>query len=89
MKTTVSNFTQEVIKVVSKIPAGHVLTYKQVAQMSGSPRAYRAVGNILNHNQDSKIPCHRVVRSDGRLGGYNRGAEKKAELLKSENSILI
>lgn len=89
MKQQVSNFTQEVLKVVSKIPAGHVLTYKQVAQMAGSPKAYRAVGNILNHNHDPKIPCHRVVRSDGKLGGYNKGAEKKADLLREEKSILI
>lgn len=89
MTTKINNFSQEVFKVVSKIPAGHVLTYKQVAQMAGSPMAYRAVGNILNRNHDSKIPCHRVVRSDGKLGGYNRGVEKKAELLKAENSILL
>lgn len=89
MKKTISNFTQEVIKIVSKVPVGHILTYKQVAQMAGSPKAYRAVGNILNHNHDPKVPCHRVVRSDGKLGGYNKGVERKAELLRKENSILI
>ncbi|MDO8555254.1 MAG: MGMT family protein [bacterium] len=39
--------------------------------------AYRAVGNILNKNHDPKIPCHRVIRTDGKLGGYNRGVIKK------------
>jgi len=64
------------------------LTYKEVAKMTGRPKAYRAVGNILNKNYDSKIPCHRVIRSDGRLGGYNRGAEIKSKLLKSEKAKL-
>ncbi|MDR3558272.1 MAG: MGMT family protein [Candidatus Pacebacteria bacterium] len=49
------------------------------------PRAFRAVGNILNKNYDPTIPCHRVVRSDGTLGGYNRGAKKKMEMLKEES----
>jgi O6-methylguanine-DNA--protein-cysteine methyltransferase len=50
-------------------------------------KAYRAVGNILNKNYDPKIPCHRVVRSDGKTGGYNRGDKKKIELLKKEGVI--
>lgn len=52
--------------------------------LAGRPRAYRAVGNILNQNYNSKIPCHRVIRSDGKTGGYNRGAKKKVELLRKE-----
>jgi len=43
---------------------------------AGSPRVYREVGNILNKNFNPTIPCHRVIRSDGKLGGYNRGAEE-------------
>jgi len=82
-------FADKVLKVVAKIKHGCVLTYKQVAQKAGSPRAYRAVGNILHQNHDLKIPCHRVVRSDGALGGYNRGIEEKASLLRKEKSILI
>lgn len=82
-------FQEKVLKVVSKIKPGHVLTYKQVAQMSGTPNAYRAVGNILGQNYDPKIPCHRVVRQDGKIGGYNRGIEKKIQLLKDEKSILL
>lgn len=69
---------------MSKIPRGKTLTYKQVATMAGSERAFRAVGNILNKNYDKNIPCHRVVRSDGKTGGYNRGALKKVSILKSE-----
>jgi len=73
--------------VVSRIKKGKVLTYKQVAKLAGRPKAYRAVGNILNGNHDPKIPCHRVIRSDGKLGGYNRGSKKKRDLLIKENAI--
>jgi len=66
-------------KVVSSIPKGQTLTYKDVAELAGSPRAYRAVGNIMKSNKDSKVPCHRVIKSDGTLGGYNglKGIKKK------------
>jgi O-6-methylguanine DNA methyltransferase len=86
MKIKISNktFRDRVLVTVRKIPKGKTLTYKQVAEKAGSPRAYRAVGNILKKNYDPNIPCHRVVRSDGRAGGYNRGAEKKLELLEKE-----
>lgn len=70
-----------------KIPKGKTLTYKQVAALAGSPGAYRAVGNILNTNYDLKIPCHRVIRSDGRLGGYNRGAKNKRTILAKERAL--
>lgn len=79
-----SNFRKEVLKIVSKIPKGKVLTYKGVAEKAGSPRGWRAVARTLSQNYDPKIPCHRVVRSDGGLGGYNRGAKNKAKLLKEE-----
>ena len=77
-------FSEKVYEVVKKIPKGKVLTYKEVAKKAGSPTAYRAVGNILNKNYDPKIPCHRVIRSDGKLGGYNRGAKNKEKILKKE-----
>lgn len=80
-------FKKKVLAIVSRIPKGKVLTYKEVAKRAGSPRAYRAVGNILNKNRDSEIPCHRVIRSDGKVGGYNRGTKVKAQLLKKENYI--
>lgn len=60
------------------------MTYAEVARAAGKPRAYRAVGIVLNKNYDPAIPYHRVIRSDGTLGGYNRGAKKKAELLRKE-----
>jgi O-6-methylguanine DNA methyltransferase len=77
-------FKEKVLEVVKKIPKGKTLSYKQVAKLAGSPNAYRAVGNILNKNYDPKIPCHRVIRSDGKIGGYNRGIKKKVELLRKE-----
>ena len=79
-------FKEEVFSIVRRIPKGKTMTYKQVAAKAGRPRAYRAVGNILNTNYDPKIPCHRVVRSDSTVGGWNRGAKKKAELLRREKA---
>lgn len=81
------SFSEEVYSVVRKIPRGKTLTYKEVAKKAGRPKAYRAVGNILNKNHDPKIPCHRVVRSDGKIGDYNRGMRLKLELLKKEGAV--
>ena len=91
-----NGFRQKVLNVVSKIKRGRVLSYREVAELAGRPRAWRAVGNILNKNYDPRIPCHRVVRSDGKAGlprrrvkagGYNRGARKKRMLLQKEGAI--
>jgi methylated-DNA-[protein]-cysteine S-methyltransferase len=84
---TPSSFEAKIYKIVRGIPSGKTLTYKQVAKLSGSPQAYRAVGNILNKNRDQNVPCHRVIRSDGKTGGYNRGAPQKQKILKSEGAI--
>ncbi|OGI69500.1 6-O-methylguanine DNA methyltransferase [Candidatus Nomurabacteria bacterium RIFCSPLOWO2_01_FULL_42_20] len=78
-------FKEKVLTMVRKIPKGKTMTYKEVAKMAGLPRACRVVGNILSKNYDPKIPCHRVIRSDGKLGGYNRGVGLKKKLLKKEN----
>ncbi|MDO8424166.1 MAG: MGMT family protein, partial [bacterium] len=75
---------EKVYAVVRKIPKGKVLTYKEVARRAGKPKAYRAVGNILNKNTDMKVPCHRVIRSDGKTGGYNRGFSLKKKILLKE-----
>ena len=82
------NFREKVLRVVSKIPKGKVLTYKEVAQKALRPRAFRVVGNILNKNYNPKIPCHRVIRSDRKVGGYNRGVKLKIKKLESEKVIL-
>jgi O-6-methylguanine DNA methyltransferase len=62
------------------------MTYKEVAILAGHPKAYRAVGNILHENYDPNIPCHRVIRSDGKTGGYNRGSGLKEKMLKLEQA---
>lgn len=80
------SFKDRVFEVVKNIPKGEVLSYNEVARQAGKPNAYRAVGSILNRNYDPNIPCHRVVRSDGKIGGYNRGRKKKIELLKEEEA---
>ncbi len=77
-------FSEKVYSVVKQIPKGSVMTYQEVAKQAGSPGAYRAVGNILNKNYDPAVPCHRVIRSDGKLGGYNRGSDEKKKILKKE-----
>ena len=81
-------FKEKVYAVVAKIPKGQTMTYQQVARLAGSPKAYRAVGNIMNKNPDTqKVPCHRVVRSDGSPGGYARGTSRKLKILKSEGVV--
>ncbi len=81
-------FTEKVITIVKKIPKGTVMTYKQVAEKAGSPRASRAVGSIMAKNNDVNVPCHRVIHSDGTIGPYNglRG-ESKEQLLKNEGAL--
>jgi methylated-DNA-[protein]-cysteine S-methyltransferase len=81
-------FSECVYDVARSIPEGETLTYKEVAIRAGIPNAFRAVGNILNKNYNPDVPCHRVVRSDGKAGGYNRGSEKKVEILKREGARL-
>ncbi len=80
-------FREKVFDVTRKIPRGRTLTYKQVAKMAGSPNASRAVGSILATNFDPRIPCHRVIRLDGGMGGYNRGVKNKIKILKKEGAI--
>jgi methylated-DNA-[protein]-cysteine S-methyltransferase len=83
-----SDFSEKVRAIVRKIPRGKVLTYKEVAKKAGNPKASRAVGMIMSKNFDPKIPCHRVIRSDGNMGGYNRGgARAKLLLLKKEGAV--
>lgn len=87
-----TEFSQEVHRVVKSIPAGQVLTYGQVAALAGRPGAARAVGTImknndksfLTHASDEATPCHRVVAANSKLGGFNGGEQAKIELLKAE-----
>lgn len=87
-----ASFKEEVLRVVRDIPEGKTLTYKEVALRAGSPGAARAVGTIMANNSDKGVPCHRVIRSDGKAGGYNgirggrEGSKEKADLLKREGA---
>ncbi len=85
-----SNFREKVLEIVRGIKKGEVMTYKEVALKSGSKNASRAVGSLMKNNYDITVPCHRVVRSDGKVGDYNRGGRlKKIEILKKEGVIFI
>lgn len=80
-------FKQRVYQVVRRIPRGSLMTYASVAKRAGVPGAARAVGTALSQNFDSAIPCHRVIRSDGGLGGYNRGIAMKRRILEKEGAL--
>jgi len=82
------SFRDEVMRAVRAIPKGSVLSYAEVAVRAGSPGAARAVGSIMKANYDPAIPCHRVIRSDGAPGEYNRGKEKKIALLREEGYVV-
>ncbi len=81
-------FTKKVYRVVLGIPLGETRTYKWVARKAGRPKAYRAVGQVLKNNPYTVIiPCHRVVASGNKLGGYSRGIKAKRALLNLERQI--
>jgi methylated-DNA-[protein]-cysteine S-methyltransferase len=83
--TLAQGFTRRVLQATAKIPFGEVATYKDVAGHAGSPRGYRAAGNALGANPiPIVVPCHRVVASGGKLGGYTGGIERKLKLLAVE-----
>ena len=80
-----SDFSDKVYAIVSKIPKGETRSYKWVAAKMGRSKACRAVGNALNKNPYIGIvPCHRVIKSDGSIGGFAKGIKKKRRLLESE-----
>jgi len=83
MKTG-NNFNERCYAVLKRVPKGKVITYKSIAKKLKS-KGYRAVGKAMNKNPYSpKVPCHRVVNSDGRLGGYAGGINKKIKILEKE-----
>lgn len=87
MARTQNSFKERVYEIVKSIPKGKTLSYKEVAIKAGSPNAFRAVGNILNKNYNPRIPCHRVIKSSGELGGYNRGLKNKKKILLEEGFL--
>ena len=78
-------FEEAVYAIVRRIPSGEVRSYRWVAEQLGNPGLARAVGNALHRNPYApRVPCHRVVKSDGSLGGYARGVARKRSLLHQE-----
>ena len=78
------DFRYRVFAAVRRIPPGLVATYGDIAALAGSPRAWRAVGNLLRECRDPGIPCHRVIGAAGALGGYSGNLQIKRELLRAE-----
>ena len=80
-----TDFEISVLEETRKIPYGKTKTYSDIAKAIGKPKAARAIGNALRKNRTPiLIPCHRVIKSDGRLGGFSMGLEWKRKLLKLE-----
>ena len=86
-----TKFQLRVWSYLKKIPLGTIKTYSQVAKKIGTPLAVRAVANAIGKNPcPEKIPCHRVIRSDGSLGGYSgKGGSKKKEILLKKEGITL
>jgi methylated-DNA-[protein]-cysteine S-methyltransferase len=88
MAVLAKSFADRVRAVVRDIPKGETMTYGQVAYKAGNPGAARAVGAVMKNNYDKTVPCHRVVRADGKIGDYNRGGrERKEQLLREEGAL--
>lgn len=78
------SFNERCYKVLKKVPKGKVTTYKEIARALNS-KGCRAVGNAMNKNPNAPIvPCHRVIKSDGKISGFASGVDKKIKMLKSE-----
>lgn len=87
------NFSERCYKILRKVPRGKVTTYSEIARSLKS-KAYRAVGNAMNKNPTSgsstgKVPCHRVVKSNGEVGGFASGTRKKISMLKKEGIKIV
>lgn len=79
-----TTFEKKVYVACRRIPRGKVSTYAEIARAIGRKGAARAVGNVLNKNPFATVPCHRVVCSDGKIGGYAHGERAKEKILKRE-----
>ncbi len=82
-------FNERCYRLLRKIPQGKVTTYKEIARALGT-KAYRAVGNAMHKNPYAPhVPCHRVVRTDGAVGGFAQGNIKKSEMLMTEGVEIV
>ncbi|MCW8965988.1 MAG: MGMT family protein [Candidatus Pacearchaeota archaeon] len=83
------DFRERCYDILKKVPKGKITTYKELANALGT-KAYRAVGTAMNKNPYApKVPCHRVVNSDGRIGGFALGQKRKIEMLRKEGIEII
>lgn len=83
-----TNFQKRVYKILKKVPKGKVTTYGAIAKKLGK-KSYRAVGTALNKNPYAPhVPCHRVVKSNGEVGGFAHGTKKKMEMLRKEGIVI-
>ncbi len=82
-----TDFQKKVYQATKKIPRGQTRSYQQIAAAIRQPKAYRAVAAALAKNGDKSVPCHRVILSSGKLGGYNGILGGKAKLLKAEGAL--
>ncbi len=77
------SFSQKCYTLLKKVPKGKVTTYKALATALNK-KAYRAVGNAMNKNPYKEVPCHRVIKSNGEIGGFAKGIKEKIRLLEKE-----
>ena len=83
------SFSEQCYSILRKVPLGKVTTYGEIARAVGNPRAVRAVGNAMNKNPHApRVPCHRVVGSDGSMTGFASGIGKKIKMLKDEGVVV-
>ena len=83
-------FNSRCYEILRKVPRGKITTYKELAKAIGVSRGARAVGNAMNKNPYApKVPCHRVIKSNGEIGGFAYGTKKKIEMLRKEGVEII
>lgn len=84
-KAEISDFEKRVYLMLLKVPRGRVVTYGDLSRLAGFPGAARAVGSAMNKNPFApKVPCHRVVKSDGNVGDFAHGIKRKISMLEGE-----
>lgn len=82
------NFKERCYEILKKVPKGKVTTYKALAHVLNT-KAYRAVGNAMNQNPYApKVPCHRVIKSNGEIGGFASGTNRKKAMLRKEGIVI-
>jgi len=81
-------FSDKCYSILKRVPKGRVVSYKQIAFALGC-KGYRAVGQVMKRNKNKDVCCHRVVCSDGGLGGFNRGVREKVRLLEGEGVEVV